>query len=154
MPILWAKVSPFAVVVLLALCDHNDNKIHYIQTPVCLLIIQMGWSEFVHKLLIFWDFFFFRTTITKKCLKREDYLVSCTCEDENALLMSGVRGQSEWTHWLETIDLESLKKPGYNQDEQTCISACLNLKQCLYMHPYIYTLTGLFNWYAVLACST
>lgn len=139
MPILWAKVSPLAVVVLLALCDHNDNKIPYIQTPVRFLMIQMGWSELIHKPLIFWDFFFFRTTITKKCLKRGDYPVSCTCEDENALLMSGVRGQSEWTHWLETIDLQSLKKLGYNQDEQNSISACLNLKQCLYRYPYLCT---------------
>ncbi len=42
---------------------------------------------------------FSRTTISKE---KRKYPVSGSCVDENALLMSEVRG--EWTDWLEMIE--------------------------------------------------
>ncbi len=39
---------------------------------------------------------------TENGLKKRKYPVSGSCVDENALLMSEVRG--EWTDWLEMID--------------------------------------------------
>ncbi len=39
---------------------------------------------------------------TENCLKKRKYPVSGSCVDENALLMSEVRG--EWADWLEMIE--------------------------------------------------
>ncbi len=40
--------------------------------------------------------------LTENDLKKRKYPVSGSCEDENALLVSEVRG--EWTDWLEMIE--------------------------------------------------
>ncbi len=55
------------------------------------------------KLLIYWDFHAQPSLgFTENGLKKRKYPVSVSCVDENALLMSEVRG--EWTDWLEMIE--------------------------------------------------
>ncbi len=55
------------------------------------------------KLLIYWDFHTQPSLgFTENGLKKRKYPVSGSCVDENALLMSEVRG--EWTDWLEMIE--------------------------------------------------
>ncbi len=56
-----------------------------------------------HKLLIYWDFHSQPSLVfTENDLKERKYPVSGSCVDENALLMSEVRG--EWADWLEMIE--------------------------------------------------
>ncbi len=55
------------------------------------------------KLLIYWDFHAqLYLAFTENDPKKSKYPVSGSCVDENALLMSEVRG--EWTDWLEMIE--------------------------------------------------
>ncbi len=55
------------------------------------------------KLLIYWDFHAQPSLgFTENGLKKRKYPVSGSCVDENALLMSEVRG--EWADWLEMIE--------------------------------------------------
>ncbi len=55
------------------------------------------------KLLIYWDFHTQPSLVfTENDLKKRKYPVSGSCVDENALLMSDVRG--EWADWLEMIE--------------------------------------------------
>ncbi len=63
----------------------------------------MGWSEYLEKLLIYWDFHTQPSLgFTENGQKKRKYPVSDSCVDENALLMSEVRG--EWADWLEMIE--------------------------------------------------
>ncbi len=56
-----------------------------------------------HKLLIYWDFHTQSSLgFTENGPKKRKYPVSGSCMDENALLMSEVRG--EWADWLEMIE--------------------------------------------------
>ncbi len=67
------------------------------------LLVQTGWSEYIKKLLIYWDFHTQPSLeITENGLKKRKYPVSGSCVDENALLISEVRG--EWADWLEMIE--------------------------------------------------
>ncbi len=61
------------------------------------------------KLLINWDFYAQSFLgFTENGPKKRKYPVSGSCVDENALLMSEVRG--EWADWLEMIERkQSLK---------------------------------------------
>ncbi len=53
--------------------------------------------------MIYWDFHAQPSLgFTETGLKKRKYPVSGSCVDENALLMSEVRG--EWTDWLEMIE--------------------------------------------------
>ncbi len=55
------------------------------------------------KLLIYWDFHAQPSLgFTENGPKKRKYPVSGSCVDENALLMSEVRG--EWADWLEMIE--------------------------------------------------
>ncbi len=64
---------------------------------------QTEWSEYLKKLLIYWDFHAQPSLeFTENGPKKRKYPVSGSCVDENALLMSEVRG--EWTDWLEMIE--------------------------------------------------
>ncbi len=55
------------------------------------------------KLLIYWDFHTQPSLeFTENGPSKRKYPVSGSCVDENALLMSEVRG--EWTDWLEMIE--------------------------------------------------
>ncbi len=55
------------------------------------------------KLLIYWDFHIQPSLgFTENGPKKRKYPVSGSCVDENALLMSEVRG--EWADWLEMIE--------------------------------------------------
>ncbi len=64
---------------------------------------QTGWSEYLKKLLIYWDFHAQPSLgFTEYGPKKRKYPVSGSCVDENALLMSEVRG--EWEDWLEMIE--------------------------------------------------
>ncbi len=55
------------------------------------------------KLLIYWDIHAQPSLVfTENGPKKRKYPVSGNCVDENALLMSGVRG--EWADWLEMIE--------------------------------------------------
>ncbi len=61
------------------------------------------WSEYFFKLLIYWDFHAQPSLgFTENGPKKRKYPVIGSCVDENALLMSEVRG--EWTDWLEMIE--------------------------------------------------
>ncbi len=54
-------------------------------------------------LLIYWDFHTQPSLgFTESGPKKRKYPASGSCVDENALLMSEVRG--EWTDWLEMIE--------------------------------------------------
>ncbi len=46
--------------------------------------------------------------LTENGLKKRKYPESCMCVDENALLMSEVRG--EWVDWLEMIERQQKLK--------------------------------------------
>ena len=57
----------------------------------------------ISKLLIYWDFHTQPSLgFTENGPKKRKYPVSGSCVDENALLMSEVRG--EWADWLEMIE--------------------------------------------------
>ncbi len=57
----------------------------------------------ISKLLIYWDFHTQPSLgFTENSPKKRKYPVSGSCVDENALLMSEVRG--EWADWLEMIE--------------------------------------------------
>ncbi len=59
------------------------------------LLVQMGWSEYFRKLLIYWDFHAQPSLgFTENGPKKRKYPVSGSCVDENTLLMSEVR--EEW----------------------------------------------------------
>ncbi len=60
-------------------------------------------------LLIYWDFQAQPSLgFTENGPKKSKYPVSGSCVDENALLMSEVRG--EWADWLEMIEMQQLLK--------------------------------------------
>ncbi len=62
-----------------------------------------GLDGVFQKLLIYWDFHAQPSLgFTENGLKKRKYPVSGSCVDENALLMSEVRG--EWADWLEMIE--------------------------------------------------
>ncbi len=63
----------------------------------------MGWSEYLKKLLIYCDFHVQPSLgFAENGLKKRKYPVSGSCVDENALLMSEVRGQG--ADWLEMTE--------------------------------------------------
>ncbi len=67
------------------------------------LLVPDGLVWVFHKLLIYWDFHTQPSLgFTKNGPKKRKYPVSGSCVDENALLMSEVRG--EWADWLEMIE--------------------------------------------------
>ncbi len=64
-------------------------------------VIRLVWV--FKKLLIYWDFHTQPSLgFTENGPKKRKYHVSGSCVDENALLMSEVRG--EWADWLEMIE--------------------------------------------------
>ncbi len=86
------------------------------------LLMPEGWSEYFQKLLIYWDFTHNPSLVfTENGLKQRKYPVSGSCVDENALLMSEVRG--EWTDWLEMIERQTVTQitTRYNQVMQNII---------------------------------
>ncbi len=67
------------------------------------LLVSDGLVWVFHKLLIYWDFHTQPSLgFTENGPKKRKYPVSGSHVDENALLMSEVRG--EWTDWLEMIE--------------------------------------------------
>ncbi len=67
------------------------------------LLVPDGLVWVFHKLLIYWDFHTQPSLgFTENGPKKRKYPVSGSCVDENALLMSEVRG--EWADWLEMIE--------------------------------------------------
>ncbi len=92
---------------------------------------QTDWSEYLNKLLIYWDFHAQPSLgFTENGPKKRKYPVSGSCVDENALLMSEVRG--EWTDWLEMMATVTQITTRYNQGMQNTISehtTRLTLKQ-------------------------
>ncbi len=67
------------------------------------LLVPDGLLWVFQKLLIYWDFHPQPSLgFTENGLKKRKYPESSSCVDENALLMSEVRG--EWTDWLEMIE--------------------------------------------------
>ncbi len=68
-----------------------------------MLLVPDGLVWLFQKLLIYWDFHAQPSLgFTENGLKKIKYPVSGSCVDENALLMSEVRG--EWADWLEIIE--------------------------------------------------
>ncbi len=66
-------------------------------------LLQDGLVWVFQKLLIYWDFHTQPSLgFTENGPKNIKYPVSGSCVDENALLMSEVRG--EWADWLEMIE--------------------------------------------------
>ncbi len=67
----------------------------------------MGWSEYLKNS---WSDFHAQPSLgfTENGPKKRKYLVSGSCVDENALLISEVRG--EWADWLEMIERQQLLK--------------------------------------------
>ncbi len=64
---------------------------------------QTGWSEYLKTLLIYWDFHTQPSLgFTVNGPKKRKHPVSGSCVDENALLMSEVRGK--WADWLEMVE--------------------------------------------------
>ncbi len=81
------------------------------------LLVPDGLVWVFQKLLIYWDFHTQPSLgFTENGLKKRKYPVSGSCVDENALLMSEVRG--EWTDWLTVTQITTR----YNQDMQNIIS--------------------------------
>ncbi len=67
------------------------------------LLVPDGLVWVFQKLLIYWDFHAQPSIVfTENSPKKRKYPVSGSCVDENALLMSKVRG--EWADWLEMIE--------------------------------------------------
>ncbi len=67
------------------------------------LLLPGGLIRVFQKLLIYWDFQAQPSPeFTENGPKKRKYPVSGSCVDENALLMSEVRG--EWADWLEMIE--------------------------------------------------
>ncbi len=67
------------------------------------LLVADGLVWVFQKLLIYWDFQAQPSLgFTENGQKKIKYPVSGSCVDENALLMSEVRG--EWVDWLEMIE--------------------------------------------------
>ncbi len=67
------------------------------------LLVPDGLVWVFQKLLIYWDFHAQPSLGFKENdPKKRKYPVSGSCVDENALLMSEVRG--EWADWLEMIE--------------------------------------------------
>ncbi len=67
------------------------------------LLVPDGLVWVFQKLLIYWDLHMQPSLeITENGPKKRKYPVSGSCVDENALLISEVRG--EWADWLETIE--------------------------------------------------
>ncbi len=59
----------------------------------------------ISKLLIYWNFHAQPSLgFTENGPKKRKYPVSGSCVEENALLMSEVRG--EWADWLEIIEMQ------------------------------------------------
>ncbi len=73
------------------------------------LLVPDGLVWVFEKLLIYWDFYAQQSlAITKNGPKKRKYPVSGSCVDENALLMSEVRG--EWADWSEMIERQQQLK--------------------------------------------
>ncbi len=67
------------------------------------LLVPDGLVGVFKKLLIYWDFHAQPSLgFTENGQKKRKYPVNGSCVDENALLMSEVRG--EWADWLEMIE--------------------------------------------------
>ncbi len=67
------------------------------------LLVPDGLVWVFQKLLIYWDFNAQSSLeFIENGPKKRKYPVSGSCGDENALLMSEVRG--EWADWLEMIE--------------------------------------------------
>ncbi len=84
---------------------------------------QTGWSEYFKNCWSTWDFQAQPSLgFTENGPKMRKYSVSGSCVDENALLMSEVRG--EWADWLEMIERQSVTQitTRYNQGMQNTIS--------------------------------
>ncbi len=67
------------------------------------LLVPDGLVWVFQKLLIYWDFHTQPSLgFTENSPKKRKYPVSGSCVDENALLVTEVRG--EWADWLEIIE--------------------------------------------------
>ncbi len=71
------------------------------------LLVPDGLDWVFQKLLIYWDFHAQPSLgFTENGPKKRNDLVSSSCEDENALLMSEVRG--EWADWSKMIERQQV----------------------------------------------
>ncbi len=90
------------------------------------LLVPDGLVWVLQKLLIYWDFHEQPSPgFTENGPKKRNYQVSGDCVDENALLMSEVRG--EWADWLEMIERQTVNQHDrittrYKQGMQNTIS--------------------------------
>ncbi len=67
------------------------------------MTLNVEWLLIFQNLLIYWDFHTQPSLgFAENGPKKRKYPVSGSCVDENALLISEVRG--EWTDWLEMIE--------------------------------------------------
>ncbi len=83
------------------------------------LLVPDGPVWVFQKLLIYWDFHTQPSLeFTENGPKKRKYPVSGSCVNENALLMSEVRG--EWADWLEMMVTQITTR--YNQGMQNTIS--------------------------------
>ncbi len=74
-----------------------------------MLLVPDGLVWVFQKLLIYWDFHAQPSLgFTENGMKKRKYPVSDSCVDENALLMSEVRG--ELADWLEMIERQQQLK--------------------------------------------
>ncbi len=87
------------------------------------LLVPDGLVWVFQKLLIYWDFHAQPSLgFTENGLKKRKYPVSGSCVDENALLMSEIRG--ERVDWLEMIERQTVTQitTRYKQGMQNTIS--------------------------------